>query len=306
MTPATVEELHLLGLSPLADFVDRAVRLTVGGNRSMEPALIAQWRAAAVHRRALAVSEAGLADTARPTEPPAAMRPWFDRLLALPRFEAAFGSLPVALAMVELDTLVVYQHHVSLTHAARFVADAQGRDLNDPPTLLSLCLPLDEPAPEVQLLQTGPGRFVIQSPVADLRAYDPHWLPAAALGGLQACGGQVAAGIAIPVGLGASALNVVRLGQRLVLNNGYHRAYALRRAGVTHVPCVVQLVTHPDELSFAGADGAVEDHAALFESPRPALFKDFFDPALTTVLTMPATRRQIQVSVSVERVRVPG
>lgn len=29
-------------------------------------------------------------------------------------------------------------------------------------------------------------------------------------------------------------------GQRLVLNNGFHRVYALRRQGVTHIPVVIQ------------------------------------------------------------------
>ena len=82
----------------------------------------------------------------------------------------------------------------------------------------------------------------------------------------------------IPVGYGVRHLNVVRLGKRMVLNNGYHRAYALRAAGITHVPCMVQAIAHPEELAFAGGSSLIDNFDELFSSARPPLFKDFFDP----------------------------
>ncbi len=112
--------------------------------------------------------------------------------------------------------------------------------------------------------------------------------------------------VAITVGFGARHLNAVRLGKRMVLNNGYHRAFALRSAGFTHVPCVVQSIAHPEELAFAGGSSLIDNFDDIFKSARPPLFKDFFDPELTTRIRMPRTRKQIQITVSVETIRVPG
>ena len=54
------------------------------------------------------------------------------------------------------------------------------------------------------------------------------------------------------VGFSSNYLNVVAAEGRLVLNNGYHRVYALRERGVTHVPCVMQRVTRREELELVG------------------------------------------------------
>jgi hypothetical protein len=44
----------------------------------------------------------------------------------------------------------------------------------------------------------------------------------------------------ISVGNKAPFTQVVRLNERYHLFNGYHRAYSLRLAGVTHMPCLVR------------------------------------------------------------------
>ena len=54
--------------------------------------------------------------------------------------------------------------------------------------------------------------------------------------------------IALVVGFGANYLHVLATHDRLVLNNGHHRACALYAQGVREVPCVVQTIVHPDEL----------------------------------------------------------
>ena len=90
----------------------------------------------------------------------------------------------------------------------------------------------------------------------------------------------------------------------MVLNNGTHRAYALRAAGITRIPCVVQAIEHPDELAYAGGTELTEDYLALFQSPRPPLFKDFFDPNLAFEFDAAKTTRQIEISIDVKTVRI--
>ena len=43
--------------------------------------------------------------------------------------------------------------------------------------------------------------------------------------------GPLAGVVGVAVGYGSNFLNAVALGGRLVLNNGFHRAYALRPSG---------------------------------------------------------------------------
>lgn len=54
--------------------------------------------------------------------------------------------------------------------------------------------------------------------------------------------------LALSVGFTTNVLNVVRYGARVVLNNGYHRALALQELGVTHVPCLIQVCAHWEDV----------------------------------------------------------
>ncbi len=96
--------------------------------------------------------------------------------------------------------------------------------------------------------------------------------------------GPISAVVGLVVGYGSNFLTVIRSDNRMVLHNGYHRACALRAAGFTHAPCVIQTVTRRDELDIAAAQAVVDDPAFYFKAKRPPLLKDFFDPRIRTVL----------------------
>ena len=295
-----VEELRLLGVPTLADHIHRAQKALDAGASKAE--LIDQWRAAAERYAALEQSEAGVADAPVIRDLPKSMHAARDRLIAHADFAETFSESPIAFGMVELDGLIACQHHVSRQHAQRLVASLGTAPSDE--ALFDLCLPLHHVAPEVQVSSSG-GKFIFQSAGDDFRAHDAKLMRGAAL---QALGesGPVAGGVALTVGFGSSYLNVVRWANRLVLNNGYHRAYALRSMGITHVPCVIQAMQHAEELAFAGESALIDDYTTWFSAPRPPMFKDFFNPALTTVLRRPRTKLQVQVTVTVETLRVPA
>ena len=85
----------------------------------------------------------------------------------------------------------------------------------------------------------------------------------------------------------------------MVLHNGYHRAVAMRAAGITHAPCIVQTVTRKDELEVSAAPAVVEDPAFYFRARRPPLLKDFFDPRIVTTLSARPLQKLIEVSFEV-------
>jgi hypothetical protein len=90
------------------------------------------------------------------------------------------------------------------------------------------------------------------------------------------------------------------VGKRLLLNNGYHRACALRSLGITHAPCVIQTATRSDEVSIAVKSAVAEDPEFYFESARPPLLKDFFDPRIRKVLPTRRRVRQIEVHFDIK------
>jgi hypothetical protein len=295
------DEVWLLGAPTLDAYVAFVKRRTEGGHRANEGELIRQWQAAAARYRKLQVDEKGLAETVEMLELPEAMRPLADRVLADPHFCKVFDSLPCALGLVELDKLVVYQPDITADHVER-IREQLGPE-RSAEALFRICLPFDRALPEVRVGQTA-GLYVFHSPSTDLRFLGAELLDPAQLRDFVADGPAVGV-IALIVGFGSNYLNVVRFANRLVLNNGYHRAYALRALGITHAPCAIQAVTRSDEMGFAGSS-EIEAHWQLyFESSRPPLLKDFFDPELARHFRTPRMRRQVQVKFSYTTLTVP-
>jgi hypothetical protein len=117
--------------------------------------------------------------------------------------------------------------------------------------------------------------------------------------------GPVAGVVGLVVGFGSGYLNVISCEGRLVLNNGYHRAYALREHGLTHVPAVVQQVSRADEVTAAGGAAFRRDPEYYLRSPRPPVLKDYFDPELRRVVRLVPTTRHVRVRFTIEEADLP-
>jgi hypothetical protein len=112
--------------------------------------------------------------------------------------------------------------------------------------------------------------------------------------------------IGIAVGFGSNFLNAIHAEHRLVLNNGSHRAYALRDLGITHVPCIIQYASSREELSLV-ASGDLRDHPDLYlRSPRPSMLKDYFDPKLRKIIPIHRRLRQVTVKFETDEAYVPA
>jgi len=71
--------------------------------------------------------------------------------------------------------------------------------------------------------------------------------------------GRPFAYIVLGIGYASNYLNALQVDGRLILNNGSHRAYALRDIGLTHVPCLVQRISRRDEMDLV-ASGDVQNN----------------------------------------------
>jgi hypothetical protein len=289
---ATDEELWLLGLPTLRNYLDYVADAVVGGS-SIEPSgLVTEWRRANTHYQDLARREAGLADSIERRPLPPSLREAAEELHRDGYYRRSFNSLPTRLAMVEIDKLVVCQSSVS----GDFVHGIGARiDPSDERALFDFCMALDRELPQVELRRAGSRRFVFRCVSTDFRFHEAAVLRPSQLAGHESFG-PVAGAVALVVGFGGNFMSAIEMGDRLLLHNGYHRACALRANGVTHAPCVIQTASHPDELQMAAKRSVADDPEFYFERPRPPLLKDYFDPAIRKPLRVHRQVRTLELT----------
>lgn len=290
------EELWLLGQPALADYLDYVERAVMGGAALDRRPLIDAWRAANDVYHALETEEAGLADEVGIRPLPRRMAPLAAELEASPLFAATFDRMPTKIALVELDKIVVSQRRVTKTFVDGLAAKLAPKP--DAAGLFRFCQPLERRDPPVTIHRLAADRYLFASESNDLRPLETTLLRPEQLLGVRSAG-PVAAAVGVVVGYGSNFLSLIRSEDRVVLHNGYHRAVAMRAAGITHAPCIVQTVTRKDELEVSAGPAVVEDPAFYFRSRRPPLLKDFFDPRIVTVLKARPLRRLVEVSVEV-------
>lgn len=291
------ELVWLLGQPQLSDYLDFVARKVVGG-RDLDPlALATEWREANDIYYELEIAEAGIADTIEclPIDP--SLEPLAAAVRANCWFRDSFDNLPSHILRVELDKLVVSQ-----THVEQSFTDSLGRGLGaqlDEAKLFQFCLPLERPMPPVRIQRLSGERYLFSCPSTDFRAHRPRLLRPEELTGIESIG-PVIGMVGIMVGFGSNFMSAIRSDSRLVLQNGYHRAYTLRSLGFTHAYCIVEDVTRKDELRLTADAEVAGDPAFYFASKRPPMLRDFFDARLRKILEILPSENQIEVELKVK------
>lgn len=298
--PEVDEYLYLTGRPRLRDLVGFARSHAV--TPPDEPALMETWQAAHERVRRLEVDEAGVADDP-PIRP---LGPEYEalliELLGDPLIRHGFNTVPTDVALVELDRLVVYQKHIDLTYARRL---ARSLGTPDNEQVFRTCLLHDHDEPPVKWSRVRHDRFVFMSPSNDLRFLGAVPLQRDQIKDYPERGKFVGV-VGLAVGLGSNFLNAVYAEKRLILNNGSHRAYTLRRMGITHVPCIIQHCASRDEVEAVAATDVRKNPDTYLQHPRPSMLKDYFDPQLHMVMPVYRRLRQVTVRFEVEEHAVPA
>jgi hypothetical protein len=301
--PLVDEHVFLLGRPSLRQYLSFVNDLAVEGAAAPEPELVQEWRAARAVITQRQGSEAGLADDPPMLPLPERLHPLRDALQRDPVYRNGFSSVPTEVMMVELDRLTVYQKHINLefTHQIRTRLGPQPSDED----VFRTCIPFDHPQPPVKYMRTGGGTFVFLSPSNDIRYLGSMTLKPENIVG-HPLHGAVTAVIGLAVGFGSNFLNAIHCENRLVLNNGSHRAFAMREFGYTHAPCIVQHVDTRDELK-AVASGDLRRNPDLYlRGPRPSMLRDYFDPELRKVVPCTRRLRQVRLRYSTDESDLPA
>ncbi|MEW6302832.1 MAG: hypothetical protein AB1705_05130 [Verrucomicrobiota bacterium] len=309
IVPATNGEtadqtVYLLGRPTLRKFI----RFMRGNavNPPDEATLATQWQAAHDHIRELEKTEAGLADNPVLT-PITDLRERYEPLLIEffkdPLVRYGFNTVPTDIALVELDRLVVYQKHIDVTHVEALKAKLGPAPSDE--VIFRTCLSYDHPYPPVKWAKVHNDTYVFMSPSNDLRFLGTMPLKSEHIANYPPPGSVVGV-VGIAVGFGSNFLNAIHAEGRVILNNGSHRAYALRDLGVTHVPAIIQHVSSRDELELVASDEVQRNPDAYLKHARPSMLKDYFDPFLRTITPVHRRTRQITVKFEVDDAYVPA
>jgi len=296
----TGENLYLIGRPTLKQFLrfvkDNAIHAPSSGD------LVVEWQAANRVVRELEKEEAGLADnpSIEPVDPENELLLEF---LKNPLVRDSFNTVPTEVAYVQLDRMVVYQHHIDLA----FVQELKNR-LGPSPSeedIFRLCLPCGRRQPPVKWARTNRDTFVFISPSDDMRFLGAMQLQAEHIKDYPPPG-NLAGVVGLAVGFGSNFLNAIYAEKRLILNNGSHRAYALRDMGITHVPCIVQHVSSRDELSILASTAITDAPNFYLQDARTMMLKDYFDPRLRKVMSVHRRLRQVTVKFDVDVTFTPA
>ena len=304
--PTAVDpHVFLIGRPPVSEYLGYLAAQTLEGRTADKGALMDAWRSANDHIQELEKAEAGYADDAVVAALPQELEVLGQERLANPVVQRTYALAPVEIGMVELDQLVVFQKHINLAFADELQQLIAGA--SDETGIMKIALPLEERYdPPTSYGQIADAAWVFKSLSNDLRVLGAEVLQPEQIVGSNASG-MPAAVLAISVGYGINFLSALQIEGRLVLNNGSHRAYALRQAGYTHAPCLVQKVSRREELDVLVGNGhpLLADSDAFLKASRPPLFKDYFDERLQMQVHVPRTVRQLQLGFSLGAADLP-
>jgi hypothetical protein len=216
--------------------------------------------------------------------------------LALLQSEPTFAEhapppLGARFVWIGLEHIVACQPKVDWDHVERL--SSQVPAVGDDDGLLRFCLPLQNGAvvPQAQVTfnpATNTFGWIVDSP--DVRICGP-------VQGDQPGTGRGLVGFSI--GPGLHQMSVVAFNGRHMLNNGYHRAVALARAGHKKIPVI--LVDAPSlELTPPARNGMF--NPSLVFGPKPPRIVDYLE---ATAVEVPTKRMRFLFSVHAEQHPIP-
>lgn len=301
--PAGCDEvLHLMGSTNLTEFLEYARENAdlsaqgsgaVAGNSPMD--LAEAWRDAAKTYDELMETEAYPTQTLDVYPLPDSMSAHCEQFLSRPHVQREFNLVPVAFAMVPLAHLIAAQNRLNV---GTVTSVGVGKGAISDASLVQICLPLDAPHHTLEVLHKDADSVTFAADNHDVRFLRPQLLSGPVEN--MSNRGHVQRTLALPVGFSINVLNVVRYQNRLILNNGYHRAFALWQRGVTHVPAVVQVCQHWEDVSLVGSSEIYENVALYNDSRRPPLLKDFANRNLCMTFAARRQRKYLRMRFQVE------
>ncbi len=198
-----------------------------------------------------------------------------------PAITNTFSKHVMDFRMVEIDNLIAVQRNVLLDYVDQLTKKIPKNPSED--DLLKFCLIPEQQVPLPKPTRKSSRSWYFTSPSHDFRFLGGFLKKELTREDIQSTkvGGFPTHAIVLFVGYGAGCMNAFSVNGRLILSNGFHRAYALRRKGIKKIPLLIKKIGNAD-LEFPDeVKGLKKDY--LLKHPRPILIKDFFNDDLVRI-----------------------
>jgi hypothetical protein len=294
--------IYLTGRPTPVDFVQFVKIRAVDGEQQDDEQLAIEWDSARQHIRSLISAEGDFADNPALTPLPEEMVAAATAALENSSYQHSRRYLQEQWYIVEIDRLVVYQKTINLRHVSA-IKELLPPVLT-PLDLIGLATGTVSPPPPVRTTRPTPNNYYFVSKSLDLRFLGVVSLDPEMVRGYRLLG-QPSHVIGVFVGFGFNPIKAFHINNRLILANGSHRLYALREAGVTHVPCLISQITTKEQQALIPAK-IRGDEKHYLEDPRPPLFKDYFDTRLRKIIPTVPVAQLLNLQLSMDTQAIPS
>jgi len=239
--------------------------------------------------------EKGIADNCQTNEIESHL---IDAIQNHPMIKYSFSNEVIDFKMVDIKNVIATQTEVVLDFVQELTTQ-----LVMPPSderLLKFCLIPEKKVVKPKMRRKNANTYYFSSPSRDFRF----------LGGFlrrelsreelldTKVGGFATNAVTLFVGYGSFCMSAFQVGNRIILENGFHRAYFLEKHGVKKIPMLLIKRSEsefPDQLREFKKD-------YLLHHPRPILMKDFLNDDLIKEFSQKETRTTLKLSWDSDRV----
>ncbi|MFO3706630.1 hypothetical protein ACI6Q5_17010 [Xanthomonas codiaei] len=251
----------------------------------------------------LASQEAGHAEAVGIQALADELQPLAAAALRQPSMHRITSQVPRTWCMVEVDRMIVFQESLNLRHLAAL----KQRFAAVPSTHEVMALATGQGAdahPPVRYAQAD-GDHAFASASNDLRFLDVAVMDPSAIQAYEPFG-TASHAIVIYLGFSDNVISATRVGKRLILTNGSHRAYLLRSLGIRFIPCLVTDASDADIADILLPAAVKQDRDFYLRAPRPPLFKDYNDTRLTQTVSVMRKNYVLRAKLDLKRTTVPA
>jgi len=246
-------------------------------------------------------TEAGLPDTIAIKDIPEEHHGSIQKVVDKKWFQQSYAGQTIRFGMVEIDKLVAPQRSVDTGYCNQLK--------NSWPAnmgwteLLDVCFGIKENDDAIHHLETGRNTYVFSSSNTDVRLLSTYVQSISADDFPVECGGIPLKAIISVIGTGTPVIHTFKVGNRLILNNGFHRVFALRSLGFKEIPMLISEISSIEIEMPEVLLGLPREYLAY--EPRPVLMKDFFEPDFSVIVNIQKRQRVIQMNTIANVFDVP-
>ena len=257
------------------------------------------WQDATEALRKIEEQESGAADDCKTYEIKSGL---IEAIKQNPKIKNTFSTHVLDFALVDIDHVIAPQRQVLLDYVDQLIEKIPKNPSED--DLLKFCLIPEQQVPMPKLTRKGSNSWYFSSPSRDFRFLGGHVKKEITKDDIEftKVGGFPTHAITLFVGYGIGCMSANIVNGRVVLTNGFHRAYALRSKGITKIPLLLKKMSSAD-LEFPDEiQGLSKDY--LLKHKRPILIKDFFNDDLVRIFKRKQSTTIVNVKWDSDKVSI--